>query len=487
MSQALENFENHQFHKNWQYLKNEVYSKYKPEEISDTTELESFSVINKQLEFIDNWFKLIDPELVDTVAVLNNIDRRIIKITNDVAHYPHKIQYIATGSGRVVTNIEQTKNYLADCIKEIIKLPIVIPKITEPSVSKMLINYRDTIQQALAEINLEKTKNDAIGIKDYKQELIDNEDSISKTIEKEFKDIKNKYNEINKFYNETLVDDKNSISTKQQVVNGKNEILEHIKQIKEQHSEFNTKLDEFKNYYVQIFGSYNDETKTREGGLKQEIENKIHELDEFKKTQEQELATIKEQHDNTYKAILEEVESHRDILAAAGLSEAYSEERKKYPKLVKFWNWVFLFSLLYLPLIYTAIMFLSLKNNPNEFFSINNAISSLLRSIPLTLPYIWFAIYANKRRNEYHRLEQEYAHKAILAKSYLSYKKQIEKLQTDDPELLKKLMGSTIDSISYNPSQTLDKKHGDSTLLDEILNSLKEIKELLKIVKTFKK
>lgn len=480
MSQALEDFKNHQFHTNWQYLKNEVYSKYKPEEISDTTELESYSVINKQLEFIDNWLKLIDPELVDTVAVLNNINSRIIKITNNVAHYQHKTQYIAMVSGRVVTNIEQTKNYLADCIKEIIKLPIVIPKITSHSITRMLNNYRDTIQQALAEINLEKTKKDASDIKNYKQELIDNENSISKTID-------NEYKKINHFYNELLVDEQNKISTKQQVVNGKNEILEHIKQIKEQHSEFNTKLDEFKNYYVQIFGSYNDETKTREGGLRQEIENKIQELDEFKKTQEQELATIKEQHDNTYKAIRKEVESHRDILAAAGLAEAYSEEREKYPKLVKYWNRVFLVFLLYLPLIYAAIMLLSLEKNPNEFFSINNAISSLLRSIPLTLPYIWFAIYANKRRNEYHRLEQEYAHKAILAKSYLSYKKQIENLQTDDPELLKKLMGSTIDSISYNPSQTLDKKHGDSTLLDEILNSLKEIKELLKIVKTWKK
>lgn len=478
MSQALEVYQNHQFHKTWQSFKDEFNKGYIPEQINDPVRLENYDIINKKIEFIDNWLSLVDPELGMTNNHLNTAHNFI---NTAKSHIINEQGYASRNDTRnAISNLNNCIFKVSECVDTIIKLPIAIPKVTSNSITRMLNSYRDTIQQALVEINLEKTKKDASDIKNYKQELIDNENSISKTID-------NKYKKINHFYNELLVDEQNKISTKQQVVNGKNEILEHIKQIKEQHSEFNTKLDEFKNYYVQIFGSYNDETKTREGGLRQEIENKIQELDEFKKTQEQELATIKEQHDNTYKAIRKEVESHRDILAAAGLAEAYSEEREKYPKLVKYWNRVFLFSLLYLPLIYAAIMLLSLEKNPNEFFSINNAISSLLRSIPLTLPYIWFAIYANKRRNEYHRLEQEYAHKAILAKSYLSYKKQIENLQTDDPELLKKLMGSTIDSISYNPSQTLDKKHGDSTLLDEILNSLKEIKELLKIVKTFKK
>ncbi|MBR0128932.1 MAG: hypothetical protein IJM09_03860, partial [Neisseriaceae bacterium] len=185
-----------------------------------------------------------------------------------------------------------------------------------------------------------------------------------------------------------------------------------------------------------------------------------------------------------YKKKRGEVESYIDKLVTAGLEKAYSEERDKYPKLVKEWDNTFRYSIVLLFICVSLIMGYSFLQNPDEFYSINNAIYSLLRSISLTLPLIWFAIYANKRRSEYHRLEQEYAHKAILAKSYLSYKEQIEKLQTDDPELLKKLMGSTIDTISYNPSPTLDKKHGDGTVLNEIPNTLKEI---LEIIKTFKK
>lgn len=459
MSQALEDYKNHQFHTNWQYLKNEVYSKYKPEEISDTTELESYSVINKQLEFIDNWLKLIDPELVDTVAVLNNINSRIIKITNNVADYQHKTQYIAIGSGRVVTNIEQTKNYLADCIKEIIKLPIVIPKITSHSITRMLNNYRDTIQQALAEINLEKTKNDAIGIKNYKQELIDNEDSISKTIEKEFKDIENKYYEINKFYNETLVDGKNSISTKQEILKGKESIFDEIEQIKNRIDNFNEKLDELNKFYENIFGSSDKQTI----GLKQELESRIKQLDK-----------MQEEHKQKYQTMFDEIE---DLLAGAtnaGLAEAYNKEREKYSKPTENWEKIFYMSVVLL-LLWGIGIYYSYQTNLNEFNSFTGLLVSIFRHSIITIAIILLIVHANNRRRENQRLEQEYAHKAVLAKSYLSYKKQIEDLQTDDPELLNKLMGSTIDSIAYNPSPTLDKKHGDGTLLSEISKSVKDI------------
>ena len=58
-------------------------------------------------------------------------------------------------------------------------------------------------------------------------------------------------------------------------------------------------------------------------------------------------------------------------------------------------------------------------------------------------------------------MQQEYAHKEALAKSYDSYKQQIEALNSGDADMLKNLITKAIDAIAYNASETLDKRHGD--------------------------
>lgn len=67
----------------------------------------------------------------------------------------------------------------------------------------------------------------------------------------------------------------------------------------------------------------------------------------------------------------------------------------------------------------------------------------------------------------------------VLAKSYISYKQQIDELQEGNSELLKKLLDISIETLGKNPSDTLDKKHGDGTVLTEILN----VKDLVSAVK----
>ena len=109
--------------------------------------------------------------------------------------------------------------------------------------------------------------------------------------------------------------------------------------------------------------------------------------------------------------------------------------------------------------------------------SIEEIAKSILHSLPITLPLIWVAVYASKRRSENQRLEQEYAHKEALARSYISYKKQISELGKEDNVLLEKLILEAINAISYNASKTLDKKHGDGTILNEITQSIKNLSQ----------
>ena len=117
--------------------------------------------------------------------------------------------------------------------------------------------------------------------------------------------------------------------------------------------------------------------------------------------------------------------------------------------------------------------FSTLKN----LSSIEEIAKSILHSLPITLPLIWVAVYASKRRSENQRLEQEYAHKEALSRSYISYKKQISELGKEDSELLEKLILEAINTISYNASKTLDKKHGDGTILNEITQSIKNLSQ----------
>ena len=63
-----------------------------------------------------------------------------------------------------------------------------------------------------------------------------------------------------------------------------------------------------------------------------------------------------------------------------------------------------------------------------------------------------------------------------MARSYISYKKQISELGKEDNVLLEKLILEAINAISYNASKTLDKKHGDGTILNEITQSIKKFK-----------
>jgi hypothetical protein len=70
-------------------------------------------------------------------------------------------------------------------------------------------------------------------------------------------------------------------------------------------------------------------------------------------------------------------------------------------------------------------------------------------------------------------LQQEYAHKEAFAKSYESYKKQLESLPGSDTEpLQKELIAKAIDAIAFNASSTLDGKHRDKMPLEQAIDVL---------------
>lgn len=126
----------------------------------------------------------------------------------------------------------------------------------------------------------------------------------------------------------------------------------------------------------------------------------------------------------------------------------------------------------FLAAVITLWLFLSIKLGFVHYADFAEISRSLMIKIPLFGAMIWLAFYATKRRSEYQRLEQEYAHKEALAISFDSYKHQIELLGEQSTQLQGKLLDKTIEAISFNAAQTLDKNHGDKMPALDALDKL---------------
>lgn len=454
MSRWLDNYEANSFHINWENFK-EKYYEFNIKEISDTKIIDEYNRLGKVINFLDSYLKLADPELSrenilsDTTNYLNNA-----------------INYFGSFiKNQRIDDLKRVNYYMDDCVENIKKLNILLPKISSKSVSSMLKNYSDTIKEVLEEINLEKIKNDTKEIYDLKDELIDNEDNIKDKIKNLSSEIENMYEKIEEFYSEFLIDNSDNTSIKTVVLNEQQNIIDKINTTKKNLTEANIKIEELEKFYVKIYGSFDEQQNKRIGGLEQEL-----------KTKQEELDKIEQKYREKFNALIENIESLLPGATSIGLAKAYSDERKKFKRPIILWNIAFMVSISSLLLFY--IFRLDFIDN-----SVEGMIKTMLKSFPIALPLIWFAIYASKRRSENQRLEQEYTHKETFAKSYMGYKKQISELKDEQSELSVKLLNEIIESVSYNASQTLDKKHGDETISKEILSSIKDTLSNIKGIK----
>ena len=141
---------------------------------------------------------------------------------------------------------------------------------------------------------------------------------------------------------------------------------------------------------------------------------------------------------------------------------------------------------LLITILYTREVVL-LKDIPLDkgiWFSLLILLGNFAVKIPFIIPSLWLVIFISKRRSESERLSQEYAHKEVLAKSYDSYRQQIEKLsKKEQEELLLVLMEGMIKAISLNPAETLDKKHQSDSPISEVLKDKNFIDSIVDKIK----
>lgn len=302
---------------------------------------------------------------------------------------------------------------------------------------------------------IEETKNNIQRIEEFKKELLDWSESEESTkvlidnakiaIDKLQETAEEKFNEISQYYSTIFDWDTENESLKQELESITKDFKESLWAIQKQETEINT-------FYLKIFWQRNSEWKI-EAWLQKEIDAKLAQINKVQETQTQ-----------NYKALFERIENLLPSATSAWLAHAYREQKESYKTPITTWNVVFIFTIIIM-VVWGVWSVMDITTHgflkPKDF---NDAITTLLWKLPFLVPLIWLAWFASKKQAQNKRLQEEYAHREVMSKSFIWYKREIEKLDPKDSKwIATSLIKNIVDTINKNPSEVLDWIHSDKS------------------------
>lgn len=316
-----------------------------------------------------------------------------------------------------------------------------------------LRKYTEELKESLKGVHSEKVQeiiSKINQIDEYYSSVFIGDESIKNSIESSIEtidDYEEKYKDIEKYHNNLLSSDDEENSIQKEIQSAYGEILSYQSKLLEWNEEedwlkqqIENKFDEIRKYYIEVY--WQEEELDEEWNITQEKVSWIkNQLKDFQTKKEKEFDQLKEN-----------IESLLPGATSAWLSKAYKDMKDSFswPKLV--WNFIFMIVILIIIIWSKGI---------HVWDSLENTILNILPHLTYILPLVWLWYFASKKQSQAYRLEQEYAHKESLAKSFEWYKKQIDKLWEDEESLKIKqaLMMNMVTMTWYNPSDTLDKNH----------------------------
>ncbi len=375
---------------------------------------------------------------------------QLIYMNNEIANVMQRVN-IYTINGKDA-KISATKSYNAlaefyyNKLNEIRQKSELTKKIIEKIKDKSQLHHDEIIKyhkELLVDTNLLQADNDHESIKSKINQT-------ASKIEEVFQKASTHSNEINSFYRNLLSDNEFDESIKTKILSAKTEIEKQKSEIDNLLNESQKEIDSLKNFYIKVIG---DENNT---GLESIIDERHKALDNYEDKQKSLFANMETQ-----------INSLLVGATNAGLAKSFNKMSTTFKYSIMFWNSAFIISLICLV---AFNIFGLVANNLEIKFKAFDVDFSIYKMVFISLPIIWLAIFCQRRRAEFVRLQQEYAHKEAVAMSYLSYKEQIQNLNLPDTKLLENLMEKTINVISYNPSKTLDGKVKESMPTLEFLD-----------------
>jgi hypothetical protein len=482
MSRWVEQFESHPFQAVWANLK-ESLNEAKVDDETVVTAVQELARLKKVISFVDAMINSLDPELVpystwDTFnnqatpcyqqIISFNSNRNFGHITNANAHADNLITYVRPYmiiEGKAGKVLQESAKHYAKTIDEYLegfqaKATELLAEIEGNSVDATnLRNDTYTAYEAADKFSLELLGDE------------ENPDSIKSKVDNLVKSISDSYNEINEFHDETLVDTVVGPSTKKLIALAKEDATAKQSEIIALLESVTQEVKDLESFHTKIYGLPN-KLGELEGGLLKDFDARVTKLSDFESKQI-----------DKYSALNKEIENLLPGATSAGLATAYRQMKRSFDTPIRVFEKVFYGAVALLIVTALFSVFESVSWHEVKFAKFDtwdSALKALLNKLPLYGALIWLAFFASKRRSENQRLQQEYAHKEALAKSYNSYKKQIEALDDEDQSMQKAFIDKAVDAIAFNASQTLDGKHGDNhpahDLFGRVIDTIADIK-----------
>ncbi|KKL00286.1 hypothetical protein EIK76_00195 [Rheinheimera mesophila] len=494
MNRWQDTFKNHEFQTIWAQIVTKSES-LTVDDVSVLSNVEEVARLKKVVSFISSLLDSIDPDLVP-LSTWANFTNQCHPCHYEISSYisnrnighivnanKNNLDNLLTYVRPYAVNSDAAAKAAAKASREYTKTMYE----TLDEFKRQTVDYSDEFKAKSAEISVLKDNivtqfNDLKEIHKQIEQLrvsyfegSDTNEPVASTVDNLVNSINNFHQNINSFHTELLGSGSDSIANKIKLANDTAKLS--TEQITNLLAETEKQLKDLRHFYVRVVGKEDDSGKFV-GGLQDELNARQAALDDFK--QDQELR---------YTALNKQIESLLPGATSAGLATAYRAMRKSFRDPIKEYSKLFYISVATLSSVAFISTIDSLFTDGHfiqfvDISNIGNLLSNLAYKLPIMLPILWLALFASKRRNESQRLQQEYAHKEALAKSYQSFKKQIDNLQDGNKEqLLEKLLAAAIDAVAANASHSLDGKHDEKTPIhigvDKTFEQLEKIKSLI--------
>ncbi len=290
-------------------------------------------------------------------------------------------------------------------------------------------------------------------------ELSKEVEEVKKKSDDAFKDIEEKSNTINTKNTELLQLHKEIFESTEEKESIESSIKKSEEEIKKSTETIQAKKKDLDEYYIKIFGSKN-EGENEVIGLKQEIEKN-----------KSELASLYKQEEEKFNALFKKIEGLLPGATSTGLAKAFADQKNDYRVPNILWSLLFIATMIAMA-VFGVFTLKDITGSGEINFSL--ALSKILARTPFFIAVIWLGYFSSKQQSQNKRLEQEYAHKENVSRSYEGFKKQINDLEQteENKELSLRLLGNVVDSVGLNPSNTLDNDshREEPPLLDKALS-----------------
>jgi hypothetical protein len=475
MSRWKAEFDQHPFQEIWSDLKS-ILIDVNVDDQTISTSVEELARLNKVVGFIDSILQCLDADLTPQ-TIWPNFQAQATNCRSEINSYI---------SNRNIAHIVQA-NLHADNLLSYVKPFLVLPVEAAKSAIRAVEDYSNAVGNFLSRFESTSasivTSLDDMHIKSTEslRKINENQEKIagtaiellgesedSESVKKSIFDLRNSAEKqtiaIDAMHRKLLTGVDGSDSVKDQVSAALINVNSSSSDATILLNKIAGQTDDLNAFHVTVFGTRDGETGKVSGGLKNEMLLRTGKLEEYETQQAK-----------THQHLKEKIEGLLPGATSAGLASAYGSLASRFKKSVQFYTGLFSACVVLLVACSVAIATKSFTLYPTfeviwvEEREWHFIFKALLLKAPFVAPIVWLALFATKRRSQYERLNQEYAHKEAFATSYASYKLQLQELKIDSDNLQKELISKAIETMAFNASSTLDGKHDEKLPAHQIV------------------